>query len=65
VLAAITSGARTSKAAPDLTRDQLAELWLGAGRHGSHFGSREELRAAWNAGRDRAMALWVTAAAPA
>ena len=44
---------------PDLTRDQVQELWLGPSpRRGSLFRTREELRAAWDRGRDYVMATW-------
>src|SRR6516165_7063185 len=42
-----------------LTLSELQELWLGAHpTTGSHFRSREELVAAWEAGRAVVMRLW-------
>jgi hypothetical protein len=42
-----------------LTLSELQELWLGAHpTSGSHFHSREELVAAWEAGRAVVMRLW-------
>jgi len=42
-----------------LTLSELQELWLGAHpTSGSHFCSREELVAAWEAGRAVVMRLW-------
>jgi len=42
-----------------LTLSELQELWLGAHpTTGSHFRSREELVAAWEAGRAVTMRLW-------
>src|SRR6516162_9988417 len=42
-----------------LTFSELQELWLGAHpTTGSHFRSREELVAAWEAGRAVVMRLW-------
>jgi hypothetical protein len=37
---------------------EAQELWLGAGSNGSLFGSREELVAAWQRGREYIMRLW-------
>jgi hypothetical protein len=51
--------AKASGELPDLTPDQLQELWLGPSpRRGSLFRTREELRAAWDRGRDYVMATW-------
>src|SRR5262249_57922757 len=41
-----------------LTYSELQELWLGPSHDGSLFGSREELRAAWEKNRDLMMRLW-------
>jgi hypothetical protein len=41
-----------------LSHWQELELWLGPDPHGSAFGSREELHAAWLRHRDRIMAAW-------
>src|SRR5262245_1553563 len=41
-----------------LTYSELQELWLGTSHDGSLFGSREELRAAWEKNRDLMMRLW-------
>ena len=42
-----------------LTLSELQELWLGANpSQGSHFRTREELVAAWEAGRAVVMRLW-------
>jgi len=41
-----------------LTLSELQELWLGPGPGGSCFHSREELVAAWAAGRAVVMRLW-------
>ena len=35
-----------------LNPNQMMELWLGPGPNGSLFGSREELKAAWETSRD-------------
>jgi len=41
-----------------LSFSELQELWLGPGHTGSLFDSPEELRAAWDRGRDVVMRLW-------
>jgi len=41
-----------------LTLSELQELWLGVGPNGSLFRDEDELRAAWERGRDVAMRLW-------
>ena len=41
-----------------LTHDEMQELWLGPTHRGSLFRNREELRDAWERGRDLAMSLW-------
>ena len=41
-----------------LSLSELQELWLGPGHLGSVFNSREELVAAWGAGRAVCMRLW-------
>jgi hypothetical protein len=41
-----------------LSCDKMMELWLGPGADGSVFRTREELRDAWNRGRDIAMREW-------
>ena len=43
-----------------LTYSELQELWLGPCSGGSVFNSLEELRAAWDRGRDVVMKLWAT-----
>jgi hypothetical protein len=41
-----------------LTDAQELELWLGPGHHGSAFGSRDDLQAAWSKHREKLMTLW-------
>jgi hypothetical protein len=51
--------AETGGALPDLTSDEVLELWLGPSpQRGALFRTREELQAAWVRGRDYVMAQW-------
>src|SRR5262245_1465367 len=43
-----------------LTFSELQEMWLGPDPGGSVFNSTEELRAAWDRGREVVMRLWAT-----